>query len=191
MYNERNIIFTFLISSLLVFCQLKSFLFIEIKVHKTLRRHTSTFLQIKELPLRDAYLDMGLQARSQYEFEMSYDRLIRLNPPVVFLRPKANSEVVVSFYPPRASQHHLQIFCLQAGSQALLHLYRKAANGIKNSIKLKIQPKCSSSFHCGVLKQSTFHYVTFFAPVAELASSLPLSEGRATLSGNPQSFKYF
>jgi len=65
-------------------------------------------------------LDMGLQARSQYGFERSCDRLIRLNSPVVFLRPKENSEVVVSFYPPRASQHRLQIFRPQAAFQTLL-----------------------------------------------------------------------
>jgi hypothetical protein len=132
---------------------------------------------------------MGLQGRNQYVFERSCDRLIRLNSPVVFLRPKANSEVVVSFYLPRASQHHLQIFRPQAAFQTLLKFYHNAAKGITNFNK--IQPKCSASFHCGVLKQSTFHYLTFFAPVAELASSLPLSEGRTALPGNPQSLKNF
>jgi hypothetical protein len=105
--------------------------------------------------------------------------------------PKANSEVAVSFYPPRASQHHLQIFCPQAAFQTLLKLYQNAANGIKNSTKLKNQPKCSNYFHCGVLKQSIFHYLTFFAPAAELASILTLSEGRSALPGNLQSLKYF
>jgi len=116
---------------------------------------------------------MGLQSRSQYGFERSCDRSIRLNSPAIFLTPKANFEVVI-FYPPRASQHHLQIFCPQAAFQTLLKLYQNAAIGIKNSTKLKNQPKCSNSFHCGVLKQFNFHYLTFFAPVAELASSLTL-----------------
>jgi len=84
--------------------------------------------------------------------------------------PKANSGVAVSFYPPRDLNIIFKFSAHpQAAFQTLLKLYQNAANGIKNSTKLKNQPKCSNYFHCGVLKQFIFHYLTFFAPAAELA----------------------
>jgi hypothetical protein len=112
-------------------------------------------------------------------------RLIRLNSSVVFPNPKANFDFVSSFYlelfPPHVSEYHVQIFCPKAAFQTLLKFYHNAA--VQTNISTKFSPNAVYS------NSPTFHYLTFFAPKAELASCLPLPEGRARTAW--ENFKSF